>query len=265
MAAMAAHAQSGSNHIHEAQRHHLLSPSLSSPGFSSGHPSPLNYQSPPSPDINAIKTAQKEDAVSPPSTTLENNSQKPSTKPPQRLKSLIRRLRVISRILAFLLSLGVLVPITLTLTKFLTTKDTYRTVTLADGTSHTRTAWAKNSRPWPTYMYFSVAAVSTVLHATTLLAYCCGVGKANTVNTVTSVFSWIVMLGNLGVWGAAVGVYRTQKDRHGISNDLWGWTCSEGASKIQADFEGVVDFDKYCSVQVRFFSCFFSLCEFACC
>ncbi|KAI2483370.1 hypothetical protein Ptr902_05687 [Pyrenophora tritici-repentis] len=186
------------------------------------------HQGPPSPEFDAIKKAQKEDA---------------------RLKSLIRRLRIISRTLAFLLSLGVLIPITLTLTKFLSTKETYRTVTLADGTSNTRTAWAKNTRPWPTYMYFSVAVVSTILHAVTLLAYCCSVGKANTVNTVTSVFSWIVMLGNVGVWAAAVGVYRMQKDWHGISNDLWGWTCSQGASKIQVEFEGVLDFEQYCSVQ----------------
>ncbi|KAE8846873.1 hypothetical protein HRS9122_03780 [Pyrenophora teres f. teres] len=224
---MSTQPQYSSGHLNETQRH-LLSPTLSSPGFSSGYHSPLMHQGPPSPDFNAIKKAQKEDA---------------------RLKSLIRRLRIISRTLAFLLSLGVLIPITLTLTKFLSTKDTYRTVTLADGTSHTRTAWAKNTRPWPTYMYFSVAVVSTVLHAVTLLAYCCSVGKANTVNTVTSVFSLIVMLGNVGVWAAAVGVYRMQKDWHGISNDLWGWTCSHGASKIQVEFEGVVDFEKYCSVQ----------------
>ncbi|KAG9385922.1 hypothetical protein A1F94_002672 [Pyrenophora tritici-repentis] len=204
---MSAQPQYSTNHLHETQRH-LLSPTLSSPGFSSGHPSPLMHQGPPSPDFDAIKKAQKEDA---------------------RLKSLIRRLRIISRTLAFLLSLGVLIPITLTLTKFLSTKETYRTVTLADGTSNTRTAWAKNTRPWPTYMYFSVAVVSTILHAVTLLAYCCSVGKANTVNTVTSVFSWIVMLGNVGVWAAAVGVYR--------------------ASKIQVEFEGVLDFEKYCSVQ----------------
>lgn len=60
------------------------------------------------------------------------------------------------------------------------------------------------------------------------------------------------MLGNMGVWAAAVCVYRMQKDRHGVSNDLWGWTCSSHADSIQADFEGVINFEKFCSVQVCF-------------
>jgi len=224
MVAMAAHRHYSEKHI-QAQQQHLLSPSLSSPGIPSGFSSPLYPTAPLSPDFEAVKKAEKQDA---------------------RLKSLIRRLRIISRMLAFLISLGVLIPISLTLAKFLTTKDTYRNVTLTNGTQHRRTAWAKDTKAWPTYMYFAVAAASTVLHAATLLAYCCGVGKANTANTVTSVFTWTV---NLGIWGAAVGVYRMQKDWHGVSNDLWGWTCSDGAQNIQDDFQGVIDFEKFCGVQ----------------
>lgn len=57
------------------------------------------------------------------------------------------------------------------------------------------------------------------------------------------------MLGNLVVWVVAAAVYRNEKDKHGKSNDLWGWTCSPAAQLIQKDFAGEVDFNTYCSVQ----------------
>ena len=71
---MAAYPNYSTKHIHEDQRH-LLSPSLSSPNFSAGQPSPQYYKSPPSPDIVAIKTAQQEDTVSPRSPNPSHYSQ----------------------------------------------------------------------------------------------------------------------------------------------------------------------------------------------
>jgi hypothetical protein len=55
----------------------------------------------------------------------------------RRLEYRIRVLRLVSRSIAFILSLTTLVPLALTLAKFLSTKDTYFTV---DGKE--RTAWA---------------------------------------------------------------------------------------------------------------------------
>jgi hypothetical protein len=134
----------------------------------------------------------------------------------------------------------------MTLSKFLSTKDTYRTVTLPSGQSIRRTAWAKDTRAWPTWMYFGVATTSVLLNFCTVFSYRFGVDKANAASYVTSTFSWVVMLGNLIVWSVAAGMYRCEKK----TNDLWGWTCSAGARAIQKEFAEDVDYDRFCNVQV---------------
>jgi hypothetical protein len=138
----------------------------------------------------------------------------------------------------------------MTLIKFLHTQNTYRTVILSSGQPHSRTAWAKDTRAWPTWMYFAVAAVSVLLNFGTLFSYKFGIEKANTVSYVTSTFSWAIMLGNLVVWSVAAGMYRGEKDFARKSNDLWGWTCSAGARAIQKEFVGEIDFNRFCNVQV---------------
>jgi hypothetical protein len=137
----------------------------------------------------------------------------------------------------------------MTLAKFLQTQSIYRTVTHPDGSTTHRTAWAHDSRTWPTYAYFGVALISTVLDFATIFSYKFGVGRANTASYIASVFSWADLLGNLSVWVAAAAVYRNEKDKHGKSNDLWGWTCSPAAQVIQKDFAKEVDFNMYCNVQ----------------
>ncbi|KAJ4348460.1 uncharacterized protein N0V89_009834 [Didymosphaeria variabile] len=164
------------------------------------------------------------------------------------LKARIRRLRVVSRVLAFLISIAVFVPISLTLHKFLTTQNVYRDVT-KDGITTHRTAWAKDSKVWPTWMYFLIAGISVLLNFAIIFAYKFGVEKANKVATVATAFTWVVMLGNLVVWCVAASLYRTEKDKNGKSNDLWGWTCSPAARAIQKEFAHEVDFDKFCTVQ----------------
>jgi hypothetical protein len=99
-------------------------------------------------------------------------------------------------------------------------------------------------------MYLGVAAVSVLLNLVTMLSYKFGVGKANIASFITSIFSWVNILGNFVVWCVAVGIYRAEKDKNGKSNDIWGWTCSAGARAIQKEFVGDIDFARYCNVQV---------------
>ncbi|CAO2656354.1 Nn.00g051570.m01.CDS01 [Neocucurbitaria sp. VM-36] len=218
---------------------HLLSPALSS--FSSGQPSPIKpmhliehnerkqyHNAPVFQDFEHLKVAQTDDV---------------------HLKARIRRLRLLSRVLAFVISVAVLVPITMTLAKFLSTKNTYRDVTALTGEKISRTAWAHDSKTWPTFVYFGVAAISVLLNFGTVFSYMFGVEQANAASHVASVFSWIIMVGNFVVWTVAASMYRLEKNRNGHSNDLWGWTCSAGARAIQKEFAGEVDFDQYCTVQ----------------
>lgn len=250
----------------QQQQHLLLSPPLSSPGMSpgrsSGHSSPLkplhlvtdmdgrpHHQSRQGlVDFDEIKRAHEEDAVSP---TLPDRHRR-NTNAPQALKARIRRLRVISRVLAFLISIAVFIPITLTLHKFLTTQNTYHDVAGPDGSTTRRTAWAKDSKVWPTWMYFLIAGVSLLLNFVILFSYKFGIETANKAAMVATTFTWVVMLGNLVVWSVAASLYRTEKDKDGKSNDLWGWTCSAAARAIQKEFAKEVDFDRFCSVQVSF-------------
>lgn len=158
---------------------------------------------------------------------------------------------MVSRVIGLLISIGVLIPLLMTLIKFEQTKDVHQTV-IVNGESISRTAWAKDSRTWPTYVYFGVAAISTLLNAGTMLSYCCSVEKANVASYVTSTFSWIVLMGNLVVWAVAAAVYKKEKERmvEGKHTDLWGWTCSGPARQIQREFAQQVDFNQYCVIQV---------------
>ncbi|OAK99907.1 hypothetical protein IQ06DRAFT_222695 [Phaeosphaeriaceae sp. SRC1lsM3a] len=218
------------------------SPGFPSPGLSSGQPSPLksthmHYQDE---QTSYQPTHQFQDFEK-----LNDAANKDTI-----LKSRIRRLRVVSRVIALLISIGVLIPLIMTLIKFEQTKDVHQTV-IVNGQSISRTAWAKDSRTWPTYVYFGVAATSTLLNAGTILSYCCSIGKANVASYVTSTFSWIVLIGNLAVWVAAATVYKKEKEKtvQGKHTDLWGWTCSGPARQIQKEFKQQVDFNQYCVIQ----------------
>jgi Ca2+/Na+ antiporter len=170
----------------------------------------------------------------------------------QALKARIRRLRATSRILSFLISIAVFIPISLTLQKFMSTQNIYHDVIHPDGSTQWRTAWAKDSKVWPTWMYFLTAGISVFLNFLIIIAYACsGVEKANRAATVATIFSWGTVLGNLIVWCVAAGLYRAEKDTGEKPKDLWGWTCSPAATAIQKEFAGEVDFNKFCNIQVR--------------
>jgi hypothetical protein len=166
-------------------------------------------------------------------------------------------LRLISRILAFAISVAVFIPISLTLHKFVKTQNVYRDVTKPDGTVESRTAWAKDTKSWPTWMYFLVAGIAVLLNLIIILAYLfSGVKRANKAATIATVFTWIVLIGNLVVWSIAASLYRTEKDKNGKSNDLWGWTCSPAAKAIQKEFAKEVDFNRFCNIQVSTLLCY---------
>ncbi|KAF2813898.1 uncharacterized protein BDZ99DRAFT_459647 [Mytilinidion resinicola] len=180
---------------------------------------------------------------------IEIEKAKLKKKEDQVLKARIRRLRLISRILAFLVSIAVFIPITLTLHKFLTTKDTFREAPGKNGATVNRNPWAKDSKTWPTYMYFAVAATALVLNMVILVSYKFGIKNANRAASISTFFTWIVMIGNLVVWSIAASLYRSEKNKNGKSNDLWGWTCSAAAREIQHVFHDDVNFNKFCKTQ----------------
>jgi hypothetical protein len=166
----------------------------------------------------------------------------------QELKRRIRVLRLISRVLAFIISVAVLIPITMTLVKFLTTKDVVRDAPTASGTTAPRTPWARGTQTWQTYMYFSIAASSFLLNGIIMIAYLRDIRAANKAATVATTFTWTVIIANVVVWGVGAGLYKWGRSE-AKEKDLWGWSCSSGAARIQEVFQGEVKFGSYCNIQ----------------
>ncbi|TID14005.1 Autophagy-related protein 22-2 [Venturia nashicola] len=167
------------------------------------------------------------------------------------LKKSIRILRVLQRLLATGLSLAALIPLTMTLIKFLQTKDIYKEVQMPDGTKVNRTAWAGDTIAWPTYMYFSIAATSFIMNLGTLIGYFWSTKAANYVAHVGSAFDYAVKAMNLIVWIVAAAIYKYEKEvlTNNLHRDLWGWSCSTAADQLQKAFVDEVPFGKYCTVQ----------------
>lgn len=179
-----------------------------------------------------------------PDKALEEDFQKLS-KEDKHLKRRIRTLRFFARLLTFLLAICVLVPISMTVYKFMTTKNTLRDVLQPDGSTLRRSAWALNSTTWPTWMYFGIAVSGVLLNAIVLLSYLRSVRGANIVATVEATFSTVVLVAQVVVWIVTVTLYRSEKK----TEDLWGWTCSAVARTLQEEFSDVVKFNKWCQVQ----------------
>ncbi|TKA42972.1 hypothetical protein B0A49_13020 [Cryomyces minteri] len=163
----------------------------------------------------------------------------------ERLKQRIRILKLTSRIIAAVMSAVTFVPMTMTLVKYLQTKDTYHSV---GGAS--RTAWADNTSTWPTYMYFGVATASLLFNSAVVFAYLRGVQQANRANSVAGYFGMAAIAAHLVTWAVAAGLFRYAKQPHGGQfRDLWGWTCSAAADQIQQAFVEEIQFGVYCSLQ----------------
>lgn len=175
-----------------------------------------------------------------------------------KIKRRVRVLRFASRILATILSGATLAPLTMTLVKFFQTKDTYYTV---DGVQ--RTAWANDTITWYTYLYFGVALISFLLNLGIMLAYCCGVKKANAASELSGTWQHIIDGVHILVWIASAAIYRYGKEPvDGKFRDMWGWTCSSKAQELQAVITNI-DYDKYCTIQVRRAALLGGECSFA--
>ncbi|EME41088.1 hypothetical protein DOTSEDRAFT_56122 [Dothistroma septosporum NZE10] len=165
------------------------------------------------------------------------------------LKSSIRILKLISRILATILSATTLAPLLQTIFKYLRTKDIYYAVA-----GQQRTAWAHDTIAWYTYMYASVSATSLLLNLIVLAAYVrSGVRGGNRAAAYSSKWTWFILVVNVVVWAMSAGIYRYGKDPvDGKFRDLWGWSCSKTAEELQNVLTSV-DFNKYCGIQTASF------------
>jgi len=156
----------------------------------------------------------------------------------QLFKKRIRILKFVARTGTACLSVIVLAFMVQTVVKYESTKNTQ-----VNG----RTPWAKNTKTWPTLMLLGISAASTIINLCILIAYCFRSQKnANRISTMSSIFSGFVFAGHVVVWATTAGVYRYTFFHLG-NHDIWGWTCSDTADKIQAEFQNIVDFNHFCN------------------
>ncbi|CZT18689.1 uncharacterized protein RCC_04533 [Ramularia collo-cygni] len=160
------------------------------------------------------------------------------------LKSRIRWLRVLARALATLCSVATLIPLIMTVVKFLQTRNIQYNVNGA-----IRTAWAAETVTWYTYMYTAVAAVSFLLNFVVMVSYLRSVRSANKADQIATYWSWATIVSHVVIWAVAAGLYRYGREPvDGKSKDLWDWTCSHSAAELQQVLTSV-NFAKYCKVQ----------------
>ena len=163
----------------------------------------------------------------------------------QTIKYRIRILRIVSRVLAVIISGATVAPLAATLVKYFQTMNQIITVN-----GQQRTAWASGTVAWYTYLFFGVSTVSFVLNSAILISYCWSVKKANKASTFSSVWSGILIVSHILVWAVSVAIYRYGKiPQNGRSTDLWGWTCSSAANEIQSQVK-VINYAEYCKMQV---------------
>ncbi|KAI9691336.1 MAG: hypothetical protein M1820_009757 [Bogoriella megaspora] len=162
----------------------------------------------------------------------------------EHLKYRIRILKLVARIASFILSVTTLTPLSMTVHKYFSTRDHKLPVNGVE-----RGPWNAQTKTWPTYMYIALAGVSTLFNLLIMVAYFWGIKQANRVSTVSGWFSGSVIVGHLVVWAVGASLYKVGKEEGLHARDLWGWSCSEGAERIQNVFANEVNFGRYCNVQ----------------
>jgi hypothetical protein len=166
------------------------------------------------------------------------SSGRPRPRKFQRYKRYLRICKIASKAITVTFSAIMFACMVFMTVKYQTTKDEIR---------NGRTAWPTHPKLWPTFLLLAGAGLTLLLSAVTAISYCLCFDESRRSWKLTVVKYLIHIL----TWIIISTLYRYEKGLHGIDNDLWGWSCSQKAAVIQSEFNGVVNFESLCSIQVR--------------
>jgi hypothetical protein len=204
----------------------------------SGYSPNSNYYDPPKPVNQRLKpSVHIPTAQSPGPLGVSDPSSRLRQRKFQKYKRILRICKFATKAISVIFSAIMFAFMMFMTLKYQTTENEFR---------NGRTAWPKHPKLWPTFMLLAGAGLTLLLSAVTLLSYCFCFDKARGSWKLTLVKYAIHIL----VWIIISTLYRYEKSLHGVNNDLWGWSCSQEAAVIQSEFNGVVDFQSLCGVQV---------------
>jgi len=154
-------------------------------------------------------------------------------------KKSIRIFRFITRLLSVILNALMIGVLSFALYKYYTTKSHPISSTNASS------AWVNPATLWPTFVLLGISVITFFMNVFTLLAYCCGVGAANKVNSCSTWISYIFLGIHVLMWISATGAFKIGSN----GKDLWGYSCSSEADKLKEEVKSFVDFGKLCTMQ----------------
>ncbi|TVY62890.1 hypothetical protein LSUE1_G009997 [Lachnellula suecica] len=147
-------------------------------------------------------------------------------------KKKIKLLRMASRATSAVLNVLMFAFMAFVISTFLVTRD---------DAALGRNIWPQSPKTWPTYMLLAASLVTFVLSVFVLCFYAFCFRRASE-SWKLVVLTYVI---HIGVWVVVATLYRTEK----VTNDLWGWSCTDIATELQMKGGSKVDFQKLCKIQ----------------
>lgn len=152
----------------------------------------------------------------------------------ERWKKRVKQLRMLSRAISTILNAAMFAFMAFVIATFIATRH---------DEALGRNIWPKVTKTWPTYMLLASSLVTFLMSVVVLCFYCLCFKRASE--------SWKLVVLNygvhIGVWLVVTTLYRTEK----VTNDLWGWSCTQIATDLQQKGHSRVNFQDLCKIQVH--------------
>ncbi|TVY24153.1 hypothetical protein LHYA1_G007703 [Lachnellula hyalina] len=149
------------------------------------------------------------------------------------LKTKVKTLRMFSRAISTALNMVLFAFMAFVIATFYATRN---------DTALGRTIWPEvNPKVWPTIMLLASSLITFLMSLSVLCFYCFCFKRASE--------SWKLVVAtyviHIGVWLVVTILYRQQK----ALNDIWGWSCTQIATKLQDEGHSRVNFQQLCKIQ----------------
>ena len=114
----------------------------------------------------------------------------------------------------------------------------------------TATPWAPSQKIWPQITLLVIACISLAMAIGIFYAYWRGGHRrAEKAAVYYTVFAIGFFIFSIVMWAIGAAILNESK-KHSNGKDMWAWSCKDGTRKQL--FQGEVDYDLVCRLQVNF-------------